>query len=655
MSFQITSPFEVFTDKKGEPLENGFIYIGEVNLNPETNPVLTFWDEERQIPAAQPIRTLAGYASQNGSPGQIYTEELDVSITVRNKKSVLVFSDLDSNQAARLVLVDASTLSSIASMTVLAKANLTDGLNVDVSGYYTQGDGGGGAFYWNESSTTTENGGTVFEADEGGTGRWLRIFDGSVTVKWFGALGDGIQDDTSFIQGALDYAAVVVAAGSVVDQATNAVYVPAGTYLTTGVTIDEGVMLTGAGQQISMFTTVGAVTAITMGNSSRFYAGIWVIDIGILGDGVTAGSIGILHEKTIRNCGIQRVYVQDCDTLLKGITIFGFQLLDCHLLGALSYCLDGENYSHSTIANTRFDVAGIHCVRIDGQVTATVNLTMIECKFQSAKRSGFHGVDCNSINFIGCDWEANSQEYDAGGPTTVYPNCDLVSGTGGWTDNVYTFKGGFMAPWSGGGNVMEGIRIEVALTVSLLGFWMRGGGFNKGIETLAGVLNLTCFGSYFESIFGGRQNEIITAVGTRLITDNDTGQLITNNTAFDFESGYNRQDVILLRNEAGVAGQDEYGGSIAGTSPGGGTNRRVVMAPKQTGVSTNNVGWSWGVHFSASDVAMVEAMVLDHLGTLTVKFGDFVVTSGETFLNLPVSAGTSGSLWNDSGIVKVVP
>ena len=37
--------------------------------------------------------------------------------------------------------------------------------------------------------------------------------------------------------------------------------------------------------------------------------------------------------------------------------------------------------------------------------------------------------------------------------------------------------------------------------------------------------------------------------------------------------------------------------------------------------------------------------------------GDFIVTSGnEVFLNLPtVNTGTSGSLWSDSGTVKVVP
>lgn len=49
----------------------------------------------------------------------------------------------------------------------------------------------GGTFIW--SSTGTANGGTVFA---GATGFWNRQYDGAVNVKWFGAKGDGVTDDT---------------------------------------------------------------------------------------------------------------------------------------------------------------------------------------------------------------------------------------------------------------------------------------------------------------------------------------------------------------------------------------------------------------------------------------------------------------------------
>jgi len=66
--------------------------------------------------------------------------------------------------------------------------------NTSVKGYYTDGDGGGGDFYWDSTSTETDNGGTIIKATAITTGRWKRLFSGTVNVKWFGAKGDGTDD-----------------------------------------------------------------------------------------------------------------------------------------------------------------------------------------------------------------------------------------------------------------------------------------------------------------------------------------------------------------------------------------------------------------------------------------------------------------------------
>jgi hypothetical protein len=89
LSIQPTYP--IFTDIDGQPLEDGYIWIGTANLDPQVNPINVFWDAALTIPAGQPIRTLAGYPANSGTPARLYVNS-DYSIRVMNKNGSAVYS-----------------------------------------------------------------------------------------------------------------------------------------------------------------------------------------------------------------------------------------------------------------------------------------------------------------------------------------------------------------------------------------------------------------------------------------------------------------------------------------------------------------------------------------------------------------------------------
>lgn len=84
-----------------------------------------------------------------------------------------------------------------------ANAGLYNKQVVNVLGCYSVGDGGGGVFYWDSASTAAEDIGTIVKPTATTTGRWKRVYDGPLNVKWFGAKGDGTTDDTDAFHAAI--------------------------------------------------------------------------------------------------------------------------------------------------------------------------------------------------------------------------------------------------------------------------------------------------------------------------------------------------------------------------------------------------------------------------------------------------------------------
>jgi hypothetical protein len=90
-ALSIQPAYPIFTAIDGSPLRNGYVWIGGANLPSQTNPINVYWDAALTVPAAQPIRTINGYPSRNGTPGRLYVNS-DYSILVQDRNGSLVYS-----------------------------------------------------------------------------------------------------------------------------------------------------------------------------------------------------------------------------------------------------------------------------------------------------------------------------------------------------------------------------------------------------------------------------------------------------------------------------------------------------------------------------------------------------------------------------------
>lgn len=220
MANLIQPPFPVFTDVDGEPLENGYVYVGVVNQNPLVFPLTAYWDAALTIPAAN-IRTKGGYPVHNGSPSRLYTST-NYSILVKNKNGSLVYSNPDSsdqfNAPSGEVVHRVNTIADL--------RQLDPGVSdypVQVMGYYTADDGGGGPLrYWDATSQLADNGGSVIAVTGVTLGRWVFDKRSEWDIRWFGC-------KNTLVDASFDNSTILNALGTIVDSG-QAIMIPPGAF-----------------------------------------------------------------------------------------------------------------------------------------------------------------------------------------------------------------------------------------------------------------------------------------------------------------------------------------------------------------------------------------------------------------------------------------
>lgn len=192
-----TNPFPYFP----EAGTGGYIYVGAANQDAQANPITVYRDAALTIPWAQPIRTVDGYPAYQGAKAKIYTDAAAWSITVQNDNRETVTRD---NNVIRLNSSDVSFLQSgtgAVSRTVEAKLRET------------------------------------------------------VSVKDFGAVGNGVTNDAPALQSILNTASDINA------------------QFNTTCAITSGLTLTGDnvridGLELKPVTTRSGLTALTIGNTA---------------------------------------------------------------------------------------------------------------------------------------------------------------------------------------------------------------------------------------------------------------------------------------------------------------------------------------------------------------------------------------------------
>lgn len=346
-ALSIQVPFPVFQDRDGQPLDNGYVWIGEPSLNAQTNPVNVYFDEALTIAAAQPLRTLNGYIYRSGSPAQVYVDGVDFSILVQDSKGSLVYS--------------------LASGT---------GISANASGIVYDPAGTGAV------PTTVQ---AKLRED--------------VSVKDFGAVGDGVTDDTAAFAAAF--------------AASKSVYVPEGTYLAS-VDLPRAGSLVGAGNGIfaSRSATIlvapaGAGYAVQIDATSQTKQMCKVENISIVNAINDPTNVGInIKGNTVNDENDYHVF--------SNVTIRNFST-SIKVRGRMIYSTWNNVICYGGLT-TSSGLTGIHLDSQTDPSDVSFNLNVFNsCVFSGAKAQGVKITGRNVTNlFQSCAIEGNNSLNVAG-------------------------------------------------------------------------------------------------------------------------------------------------------------------------------------------------------------------------------------------------
>lgn len=332
---------------------------------------------------------------------------------------------------------DAISINTISDMEV--REGSYNGQCAILGGFDSVGDGGGGGFVWVSTSTDTAVTGMIVEVTGVAVGRWFRIYNGAINVRWTGAKGDSDgatgTDDTVAIQTAIDF----------LSYNGGEVYFPNGRYLVTtinpmssGITVNiypptiaggqiNKVILSGDGYGSSELISIGGNVLEPIDRSDPIPATPARLTLEVKGLAIT-GDISVTDaQKTGKGfyadttkISMSYIYFKDC---MFKYHAEAFNYLGYEGTGPLA---DG----HTIIEN---------CIIADntlGVITAVDNVMLVN---NYISRNSYYGVwfrEGRAIQVVGGKIQLNGQDNFGTGDIFTKAGQVLIGGTTQRDDNI---------------------------------------------------------------------------------------------------------------------------------------------------------------------------------------------------------------------------
>lgn len=248
-----------------------------------------------------------------------------------------------------------------------------------VLGYSAVGDGGGGDYRYDSTDTTSaDNGGTIIVANDGG--RWKLINTRGVTIKHFGAKGDGSTDDST----AFNNAATFCAANFI------ELLFPPGVYRVPNATTRSGRCLWRGIGQVRLVGNI-VYQDLTFGPSADINSGY-------------SSTAPFFSSKFINYESIAATYALRITCNDSGSFQDTGEVFNASFYGA--YGIQAQNCISLNLRDCWFYNTSVGVL-----AQAGINWTIENCRFRNCAEVGFSVADFGTsrrggenMRFIGCEW-----------------------------------------------------------------------------------------------------------------------------------------------------------------------------------------------------------------------------------------------------------